>query len=265
MRAILDRVLFIFPNDRELMFAAMSVVQEFVNTYDNKMAINDVSGGTAQYVLEYGVEAVSGMWEFFQKAGLELKYPRKLIEDPHMIVDMSEKVLARFTDPNKHVAQLYGSLCGIGCSPLPTLRRVYPRLNNHRWAWVTQPMFSEPFSYDILAEESQLLNIKDGEYTGFIGWAGWQTYLTCSYGMPTIEILPPNRSRQRLSKWSSMHYKMVEAGAGNIEAQVHQAIEAVEAQCLAALKDKRNQSVKLVPTKEEEVCSLALQADQPSV
>ena len=57
-----------------------------------------------------------------------------------------------------------------------------------------------------------LMRAVDGEWTGIIGVAGWETYMAVSMGLPVVELVPSDRPRRWMSKWGSKSYYAVGEG-----------------------------------------------------
>lgn len=237
---ITDRVLFKMPRDRELLFPATAILQSFVNGFQDKMQANHPLPDTpTEYRLEFQVDIEAGEWEFFRRAGFLLnQWPETLDEEPDMIIDLTEERLAKFASLGKHVTQVYGIMSGIGCPPLPILRQLKRTKEPGKW-----------LNLDC-ARGEVLFDRLDGQLTGVIGYAGWETYLAASMGccwnhekaktfcdcLPVIEIIPKDRPVNWLSKFFNGHYRVCEEGKGNVEKQIQQAIESIEelnAKCIA--------------------------------
>jgi hypothetical protein len=239
---IVDKVLFMMPEDRELQFPAISVLQSYVNNFDQKMAANDVSPNhSATYELQWdaviGVE-VDSLFDmnFFKEIGLGLSKPRVPITRPDVILDFREHRLLPFANTDRHVCQVYGLFAGIATSPLPKIRQVNPFMDaTFRWAvlqthFPVSRLIEDKISYELpLLNSKQLIRIVDNEWSGVIGYASWETYLACSYGIPTIEIVGPDRNTNWLSKWSNPLYRICESAKPNLPVQIYSAMKNIEA------------------------------------
>jgi hypothetical protein len=229
---ILDKVLFKMPTDRELLFPAMAVLQHFVNGFDNKMKANDVSHDKeTEYRLRYDVEIAGPDWGLFERLGLKLNQGPVPIGLPDMIVDLREEKTLQFRESGKHVCQVYGVLSGVGCPPIPTTRKVAPDFSGGSWVSVGQI----PGMKEITGE--QLLDTVSGQYSGIVGRAGWETYVTCCLGLPVVEIIPADRPRQWLSKWTHQHYRMV-VESDHVARDVRSAIVSLNAWLKGVLERK---------------------------
>src|SRR5678816_2970785 len=83
---IVDQVLFIMPKSREYQFPAIGVVQDFVNTYQQKMMAQNPAGNPLlRYQLKYDVDISGDDWDFFQQIGLQLIQPREELTEPDMV------------------------------------------------------------------------------------------------------------------------------------------------------------------------------------
>ena len=217
---IIDRVRFLMPKDRELQFPAITIVQSYVNNFDAKWKANVYNNPRYRFELRYDVAIADEDWAFFRKAGLALPQDREPLNDVDAEFDLTEEKLAQFDKCEKHVCQVYGALTGVGCPPLPEIRRVLP---GKQW-WVLG-------SYD----GDDLLALKDDICAGFIGKAGWETYLAAAMGLPVIEYCIPGRPRNWLSKWTNPYYRVIDEAKGNVQLQIESAVASIE-QVLTAQK-----------------------------
>jgi hypothetical protein len=207
MRIVDDYVRFIMPYDRELQFPAMAVLQAYVNGYDQKMKMNDVMPEAHQeFILHYDVTMPEYDWEFFQKAGIKLDKQRERVERPDMETDFSEDRAMKFFNSSLHVAQVYGKLCGIEASAFPQMRTVA----QHPGFEVAYIGSAPGHAIRRIGGE-ELLDVKDGELTCVVGYAGWETYLAASMGLYVAELRHPYIPRNWLSKWVSPFYYMLDA------------------------------------------------------
>lgn len=225
---IKDRVQFKMPRDRELLFPAVAVMQFFVDTYQDRMVMNDAGQGH-KYNLSYGVDLEKEDWDFFQRIGLVLNQPSEVLNGYDMLADFSEERLAMFKNSGKHVCQAYGVMAGVGAiTPIPNIRKI--QLKKHDPVWVVLGEQYEGkvpigFKYQALLGED-LYSLKDEEVTGVIGKAGWETYLAASMGLAVIELLPDDRPVTWLSKWSNQYYRVVQ-GEDKLD-QIKSAIQNLE-------------------------------------
>lgn len=228
-----DYVRFIMPKDRELQWAAMPIVQKWINNYQIRMEKGDVSGGRAQFQLTYDLEMADEDFEIFKRAGLVLKQePEKFDVPPDMIVDYSDERLKRFENQGRYVTQVCGIFCGEEAPSVPTVKKVHPGLGA-RWAtldeeWSTRDWYGWGMAELITAED--LLEAKDAQWMGVIGRASWQTYLAASMMLPVIEIIPATRNKKWLSKFYNIGYRVVvDDGDGEqLVDHIRQAIKSVE-------------------------------------
>ncbi len=205
-----DNVLIVMPRDRELQWAAMAIVQKWVNNYETRMGMNDASGGRAQYVLHYSLEMPDEDFAIFQRAGLELvQQPEKITDRLDMVIDLTDERLLTFKDTGKHVVQACGALCGEENIALPLIRRVHPGLGGKWGAFDTGRFGQELVTPEMLHEAV------DGEWEGIIGIADWRMYMASAMMIPTIEIVPKNRNKNWLSKFSNLGYRMIQAEEGD--------------------------------------------------
>lgn len=208
-----DNVLIRMPRDRELQWAAMTIVQKWVNNYEIRMEKNDASSGRAQYVLHYELEISAEDLAIFRRAGLELRQqPEKLVGYPDMVIDLTDERLNRWKDSGKHVNQVCGYMCGEEAIALPLIRRVHPGLGG-KWG-VIAPKNGFSLYGDIISEED-LFKAVDGEWEGIIGFADWRMYLASAMMIPTIEIVPVTRNKKWLSKFCNLGYRVIIAREGD--------------------------------------------------
>lgn len=237
---IVDRVLFRLPQDLELQFPAIAVLQAFVNEYDANMAANNVSPEKVDtYKLQYAVDMATADWEFFVRLGLVLTHQPVVELDaaPHMVVDYSDDKLNHYQLKGKHVGQLCGSMLGIACPPIPVIRRVASRkILPFRWAVLE----SVPFSVsDKLINDTRefvpadaVLYTLNGQLTGVVGVASRETYAIASMGLPVVEIVPASRPLYWLSKFSNIGYRAVVADSSDLAPLLEVAMEDLEALCI---------------------------------
>jgi hypothetical protein len=225
---IIDKVLFLFPKDRELQFAAAAILQNYVNGFGEKMRVNNpVPNHKAAPVFElsYDVSIDPKDWQLLKSIGLKIKQePVPMDSHPDAVIDLREERLEMFKDSTKHVCQIMGIMCGILCPPLPEIRMVKPRSDVMEWG-VLNPFLPVPASH---IDANVLLDVENDQLTGVIGNAGWETYLSASRGLPTIEVMPEGRARMWLSKWTNMAYRVVEPWAGDLTDQIMQAKQDLE-------------------------------------
>jgi hypothetical protein len=229
---VTDQVQFRMPKDREYQFPAIAVLQAFINGFTQKMKENDVAGvqcarcgvkrtttekclrcgdintvPIATYKVAYDHDLDPERWQMFLAAGLILTSAPTKLTDIDMLVDMSDERINVFQSSGKHVCQVCGILSGIGCPPLPGITRRVPRIGDWKWATV------DPFILDGLDKLTgeEIIKMEDQKYTGFIGYASWETYLVASMGLPMIEIVPDGRPRSWLSKFVNGGYRVVDS------------------------------------------------------
>jgi hypothetical protein len=254
VRESIDRVVFFMPRNRELQFAAMTVLQEFVSDFDHKMDMNDSGRTKSKFLLKYDVWMHDTDWRFFLDLGLQFKQEREQVglDEADMIVDMSDERLAQLVDTGKHAVQVCGLMCGTSCPPIPKLRQVLLSLGvPYRWGWVGEKGLEDAISANGTAggsrvealEDVDLMGVQDGQWFGVVGRAGWQTYLACAYGLPVVEIIPQGRPAKWLSKWSHPLYRAVDEVAGDLEFQVEQAKRNLEEVCSHLQAGKQTESI----------------------
>lgn len=214
-----DYVEFCLPTDHELQFPAIAVLQEYVNKYDDRMKVMDVSGGTVVNKLHYWVADIPDEdWRFFIDAGLLLYYLPdtefiRALAVPDMVIDMRDGILDQFRESGKHACQICTIMAGVTSPAFPTLRKVMPDMTGSQWGVLGGVSVLMNGMKGLTVEE--LLVAKDGQWTGIIGEAGRGTYLAAAFGLPVIEVIPKGRSRNWLSKWSNMFYRVVDHSADN--------------------------------------------------
>lgn len=235
---VVDRVIFIMPKDHELQFPAMAAMQGFVNGYRRNRAMQDVSGGTASYRLEYNVVIPPEDWEFFLSAGYRISQrPIEILpEKADMVVDFSDGKILQFSHTERHVFQVCGMLGGLQGAPVPQLRAIRPS-TYHTWGLVRNAHtegLQVPGTVDITLEE--LILLPDGELYGVIGYAGRETALAASTaeydakkrqfvgGLSVIEIVPPGRHMRWLAKWTCPGYRIVDGPREAWEGQIRAAM-----------------------------------------
>lgn len=237
-----DNVLFNMPKDRELQWAAMTIVQKWVNNYEIRMEKNDASSGRAQYVLRYELGMPNEDFQIFRRAGLELRQqPGMLTGHPDMVIDLSDERLNRWKDSGKHVNQVCGYMCGEEAIAVPLIRRVHPGLGG-RWG-VLAPRDSISLYGEVITEED-LFKAVDGEWEGIIGYADWRMYLASAMMLPTIEICPNGRNKRWLSKFCNLGYRMIQAEQGN---DIGSRIESAQQSIRAMLRRKVEAKCSQVP------------------
>lgn len=201
MTTIIERARFILPTDKELMFPAVSALQAYVNGYQSKMKnpLMDTSRGTANWELQYEVWCDKKMWDVFLRAGLELDIKPGIEENAEidMVCDMSNERILAFQGLNKHAAQACGVICGVEALSTPQMRKVKPALSGEWVHWDTEE------------HVDLLLAAKDNEIPGIWG-DGWVIYLAACMGHNVIELAPPDRPRNWLTKFFQFNYRVVE-------------------------------------------------------
>ena len=269
-----DRVLFRFPRDPELQWAAVAVAQSFVNTFDLRMATHmKMIGEDRHYKLRYGLEISGPAWAVFRRAGLVLMSEPAFQLEPDadqsgrydLVADMTEERLALFPDQQKHAAQIFGTSCGVDWQPLPEVRPLacvltgpYAVLDN----CTTGPLATVESTLQTSGQE--ILEADSVPWRGVIGYQGWETYaaasrllcsdcrerifrpkqgkqyVDCQCGA-VIEILPAGRSRSRLSKFRNSAYRLCieDNGTMSVPLQIQQAMENLDQ--LARMRTKRQQ------------------------
>ncbi len=96
-----------------------------------------------------------------------------------------------------------------------------------------------------MIDGTTLVDVQDDEFSGVVGWAGWETYLACSKGLPVIEILPAGRSSIWLSKWSTPLYRAISYEGAKAETEmlrcINQAKHNLEMVCAYLAEKERMQ------------------------
>lgn len=206
---ITEHVRFLLPKDLELLFAAMAVVQNYVNTYPQKMA--NASPQHGKFRLRYDMDISEEDWQLFRNAGLVLNtLPENLpLEHVDAIFDLREERITQFQQStNKHACQICGIVTGVSCPPMPMVRRVRPKLDKFEWrAFLDVADYCDEMR---LVNPGMLLRLSSDEWTGIVGYASWGTYLAASMGLAVIEIQPAGRPRNWLSKWTNPFYRMIQ-------------------------------------------------------
>lgn len=191
-----DRVRFLMPTRREYQFAAMAVVQKYVNGYGIKAINEDASAGRTAYSLQYQLAMAYEDFVFFQGVGLTLNtLPQELRGEVSMLVDMRDEKLEAFRDSGKHVTQVCGMLCGVLCRALPQIRKV--RVAPMGGKWLYAPLLSA------------VMAIRDFECTGIIADAGAETYLAAAKGLAVIELVPATEPEAWRTKWNNILYRRI--------------------------------------------------------
>jgi hypothetical protein len=209
---IVDRALIILPEDRELMFACLGVLQKWINNYDARMKSNDVSGGRVVFRLNYKLRTSALNWRLLECLKLRLAHlPVEYTEAPDVVFDFSDARMLAFASTGKHASQIAGMMLGEDAEPyldeqgvkrfanFPDIKKVQISTFDK---WLNVPIEEEDFIQSCYSEE----------YTGVIGAASWQTYAAAAMGLAVIEIVPAQRPKNWLTKWASSLYRVVEAG-----------------------------------------------------
>lgn len=244
---ICEHVLFVMPRDWELLFPAMTCLQKYVNTYVQRMTTPDPSHGNALYEIRYAVDIEPAAWDLFQTLEIELKQqPATIKNPPDVLIDMSDARLLAMKDTGKHATQVCGIYSGCPSTTFATMRRVTPKVGSFRWATleVSCAELGLPDGLETLTVE-QVLALKNGELTGLVGMASWQSFMALSIGLPLIEIVPPTRPRNWLSKWANGGYRVV-SGKGPEEwgPQIVAAMRSVDRELETQVRTKYNERVR---------------------
>lgn len=204
-----DSIRIVMPKDREFQWAAMSIIQKWINNYDGRMEKNDASSGRAKYVLRYELDIPTEDMTIFLKAGLHLQHSsRKLEAHPDMVIDLCDDRLNRWKDSGKHVNQVAGYMCGEEAIALPLIRRVHPGLGGK---WGTFDKWFDGVCGAMLVTADELMASQDGEWEGIVGRANWRMYLASAMMLPTIELCPNTRNKRWLSKFANLGYRALYA------------------------------------------------------
>ena len=198
--------MFFLPKDRELQFPAMAILQSFVNYYDKKMQDPQVNPTKLPFTLEWDAQIEDADWQMFLRAGLEITITRKFIDDYECLIDLSDERLKPEMWPGRHATQAMGFLTGVEAPPIPQLRKIDPKVDSYRWCAADMDLAKR---LDLIHLED-LIAAKPGTITGVIGRASPMTYMAVCLGLAVVEILPPGRPKDWLSKWTSPGYRMIE-------------------------------------------------------
>jgi hypothetical protein len=233
-----DHVRFIVPQSREYQFAAMTVIQRFVNGYDEKMRLNHVLPTSSPFELHYELHGLPDEdWKFWQAIGLKLTKMPEPVERCDMEIDMREEQVLQFYAFDRHVCQAYGSSCGVEVSPLPEIRTVTPFLmrdvDGYGTSRLERVLWLDNMDEDVA--EGHLMEAEDDEFSCVVGERGWLTWWAVAMGLPTIEILKPDESVPWMSKWSSPLYRVIEENHKNL---LHQSIHDLADVTLAVARHK---------------------------
>lgn len=216
MSVVADFVVFLLPEDRELQFPAAAAVQGYVNAYETRMNLSDVSGGTVTYNLIYDVVG-SGAWQYMTDAGLILlTQPRHVwshvqcfwrdvpaVFPYDAIFDLTDRSLLRFRGSHKHAFTAANIITGAqAADALPALRGAVktPRLHDFEWYRLTG-------NED--RDTARVLSAAETDLTGVIGEAGSVTYLAACRGFGVIELYPADRLPVWLAKWQNPFYRQL--------------------------------------------------------
>src|SRR5215467_1654671 len=112
-RIVTDRVKFLMPKDRELLFPAMAVLQAYVNAYETKAHFTGMKQVGCDIHFSYCTDLSPADWQLFQDIGLNLDKPcSDVFADPDSVVDLTEQRLGFSWRLDQHVAQIYGAMIG---------------------------------------------------------------------------------------------------------------------------------------------------------
>lgn len=226
----IDRVLFLMPKNRELLFPCMAVLQTYVNGFATKMQNSDASGGAVEWRLQYDTDLPKIDWDFFQSIGLKVvQDPQDLDGPPSSIIDFNENTINSFAHSGKHVGQVCGFLSGVAASPLPDIRRVMPRtIKPGNWVLVSDPeVLGLDYSFPACGD---LRQYKDDQLSGVIGLASEYTYHAAAMGVAVIEVIPPDRTRHWMSKFTNRGYRLLQTEDTEQRGVcIREAIRAIEA------------------------------------
>lgn len=194
---VMDRVRFILPTDKEMMFPAVAAMQMFVNTHAERMRLADPTGGQYSYILQY---EVVGDMSLFRRIDVHLAVqPSAIDNNPDMVVDMSDNVLLKLQYVKRNCGQITGMLCGTPTHPVPLAKKVRPRTESFIW-W---DLDSNQLVNELLAD------IKDDEISGVYGRASVYTFLAATLGLPVVEVIPADRPDTWLSKFTCTGYRLI--------------------------------------------------------
>ena len=191
-----DRILFLMPCGLEYQFCVWACIQQYVNTYPQRMAAGAEVG---QYDFEYEVRGPSDL-DLFRRFDFQLnKLPVAELTKPTMLVDLTKDNLDKFRDSGKHLSQVCGILSGTGDHPpFP----VFTKRRKPGKEWIVVDGDDGP-NDDFVG---QMLD-PTFSVAGVIGNAGWKTYLAAALGLGVVERVPESRPRNWLSKWANPFYR----------------------------------------------------------
>jgi hypothetical protein len=195
-----DNVLFRLPASREMQFAAMPIIQSFIAQYDDKMQTNHLLPGAGKFELHYHLDIPDKDWIFWQAVELELKQQPEEIGRLDMEIDMREDAAMAFYAFDRHLTQIYGSMCGIAANPVPKVRMVRSALDRN----VLE------IDCDEDRAQQHLMYAVDDEISCVVGRRSWLTYWATAMNLPVIEIITSRDHRNWLSKWCSPIYRIIE-------------------------------------------------------
>lgn len=196
-----DHVVFRMPSALDYQFAALAIVQSFVDFYDKKMELAHVlPTDKVRFRLHYKLEGMSAEeLDLFRRMGLELKYPPEELDHADMELNFTEDRAFEFFAFDRHVCQIYGGLSGVQVNPVPRVRQVKPALDGEI---VYIDDADDPLALLMAAEDNRISCV--------VGRQSWLTYWSIAMGLPTVEIIDADTKRTWMSKWYSPVYRMIE-------------------------------------------------------
>ena len=237
MTTIDDSVMFILPDDKELIVPALATMQIFVREYDTKMNDKRTNNDTTPtrdgtYVLHWNLQASDEIKEYMTYLPMQLASLSEELSSIDMVIDLSEGRINKFMNLGKHAAQICGVMCGVHV-PLP-----FPLLTDTGYCasgmWVVlegaDVQMTEMFQ---VATSDEFLNMQKATCKGLVGKPGWATMLAAARGMPVIELYEGKEPIYWLSKWSCRFYRVVDLTAGDVDRQVAEAIKSVNEEIAA--------------------------------
>ena len=203
---MIDYVVFKMPHSREYMFPAMAVVQAYVKNYNERMNLRS----TDNWELRYKIDTTESELAHFTALGVQFTAPAQSeILEPTMLVDMTEEAVDSFRRSGKHIVNVYQALTGVTSAAMPVMRMVKTAANPFKWGVLGEIPCTVSGDVCKLSGDG-LATVGDGDLTGVVGVAGWETYLAASKGLAVIELIADDAPRMWLSKWFNRGYRRLE-------------------------------------------------------
>ena len=228
---MIDYVVFQMPKSREYLFPALAVVQAYVDTYEKRMHVTK----TDQWELRYKIDMPAAELAQFQQWGVRFSRPQDTdcTMRPTMVVDMTDARTDMFRESGKHVANVYHALAGVASAPMPRLPLVKPAKTPFVWGVIGAVPGAETVADAVGMSQVKRLSgdalagVGDGELTGVVAVAGWETYLAASKGLAVVELTADDAPRMWLAKWFNRGYRRLAASTATPQA-LQAAMKSVE-------------------------------------